>query len=123
MTVYLSLEDILYIADSLKVGPVRDLGLLDSAISRPSTRLWGDDAYADLDAKAAVLLESIVRNHALIDGNKRLAWLSAVVFYGLNDVEFDVPDDEAYDLVVGTAAGTISWECAAQAFRRWRHVG
>ena len=73
MTEYLTLEDLLALIEDLGVGPIRDVGLLDSAIHRPQATVYGDDAYPDLDQKAAVLLESLVRNHALIDGNKRIA--------------------------------------------------
>ena len=105
MTTYLTLEDLLILVDDLEVGPARDLGLLESAVLRPATSLWGRDAYPSLDAKAAAVLDSIVRNHALVDGNKRLGWLAAVVFYGLNGVTLDAPDDDAYDLVVAIASG------------------
>lgn len=108
MTAYLSLEDLLVLVDDLQVGPVRDLGLLGSAAHRPQTHLWGREAYPSLDEKAAALLESLVRNHPLGDGNKRLGWLAVVVFYSINGVMLNAPDDDAYDLVVGTAAG----ECA-----------
>nr|WP_250649038.1 MULTISPECIES: type II toxin-antitoxin system death-on-curing family toxin [unclassified Actinomyces] len=89
---------------------VRDLGLLSSAAQRPATSLYGNEVYPGLAAKAAVLLESIVRNHALVDGNKRLGWMSLVVFLGLNGANLDEPDDEAYDLVVSVAEGRCSWE-------------
>ncbi|HEY1829321.1 MAG TPA: type II toxin-antitoxin system death-on-curing family toxin, partial [Acidimicrobiales bacterium] len=114
MTIYLTLEDLIHLVDDLKVGPIRDLGLLDSAAHRPRTSLFGQDAYAALDTKAAVLLESIVRNHPLVDGNKRLGWLAVVVFYGLNDVGLDAPDDEAYDLVVGVASGRLAHQESAR---------
>lgn len=61
--------------DDLKVGPIRDVGLLDSALHRPQATVFGVDAYTEIDQKAAVLLESLVRNDALIDGNKRIGWL------------------------------------------------
>ena len=119
MTTYLTLEDLLTLAGDLGVGPVRDVGLLESAAHRPSTSVWGQEAYPELDLKAAVLLESIVRNHPLVDDNKRLGWLSLVVFYGLNGAELDAPDDEAYDLVVGVASGVVEPEEAAAALGRW----
>lgn len=100
MTVYLSLEDLLVFCEKLGVGPVRDLGLLESASHRPQAAHFGKEAYASLDQKAAALLHSILRNHALVDGNKRLAWVSLIVFYRLNDVLLDVPDDPAHDFVV-----------------------
>ncbi len=97
-----------------------DLGLLDSAAHRPTTSLYGHDAYQSIDSKAAVLLESIVCNHPLVDGNKRLGWLALVVFYGLNQVDLDAPDDEAYDLVVGVAAGQVAHAEAATLLSKWR---
>lgn len=123
MTVYLTLEDLLRLIDDLKVGPIRDLGLLDSAAHRPTTSLYGEEAYRDLDGKAAVLLESIVRNHPLVDGNKRLGWLALVVFYGVNDVDLDAPDDDAYDHVIGVASGEVDYEAAAETLAGWRRVG
>ncbi len=105
MTVFLTLEDLLTLVEDLGVGPIRDLGLLESAVRRPMTSVWGQEAYPDLDAKAAALLDSLVRNHALVDGNKRLGWLSTVVFYGLNGINLDAVDDDAYALVVEIASG------------------
>lgn len=107
MTVYLSLEDLLHLCEALGGLQVRDLGLLDSAAHRPTSVLFGAEAYPDLDTKAAVLLESIVRNHPLLDGNKRLGWVAVVVFYGLNDQDLDAPDDPAYDLVIAVAEGRL----------------
>jgi death-on-curing protein len=117
---YLALEDVLTLIDDLGVGPVRDVGLLDSAVHRPQARVFGVDAYASIDAKAAALLESLVRNHTLIDGNKRLGWLAIVVFYGLNDITLDAPDDEAYDLVIAMASGASTYQEAAAHLSRWR---
>lgn len=122
MTTYLSLEDLLTLVDDLGVGPVRDVGLLDSAAHRPTTTLWGADAYPSVDLKAAALLESVVRNHALVDGNKRLGWLGTVVFYGLNDIDLEAPDDEAYDLVIALATGAMDVPRAATRLARW-HAG
>lgn len=120
MTVFLTLEDLLALAQDLGVGPVRDLGLLESAALRPRTSLFGRDAYPSLDEKAAVLLESIVRNHALIDGNKRLGFLALVVFYGLNDVVIEVDDDTAYDHVIAVATGQLGHEDSARRMKTWR---
>lgn len=119
MTSYLSLEDLLTLATDLGVGPARDIGLLDAAAHRPQVELYGEQAYPDLDTKAAVLLESIVRNHALVDGNKRLGWLAAVVFYGLNDVALDAPDNDAYELVMAVARSELRVEDIAAALRGW----
>ena len=115
----LTLEDLLALIEDLGVGPIRDIGLLESAIHRPQATVYGDDAYPDLDQKAAVLLESLVRNHALIDGNKRIGWLASVVFFGLNNIERDAPDDDAYDLVIAIATGATSYQDAASHLAKW----
>ncbi|MGP5413072.1 type II toxin-antitoxin system death-on-curing family toxin [Brachybacterium paraconglomeratum] len=116
---YLTLEDLLTLVDDLRVGPVRDLGLLESAAHRPTTTLWGAEAYDGLDLKAAALLESIVRTHTLLDGNKRLGWLAIVVFFGLNGVDLDAPDDAAYELVIAVSTGQMPLEEAAEALAAW----
>lgn len=122
MTSYLNLEDLLTLAADLGVGPVRDLGLLDSAAHRPQVVLYGNEAYSGLDTKAAALLDSIVRNHGLVDGNKRLGWLSTVVFYGLNDVVLEAPDDDAYELVMAVARSEPSVEVIAAALSSWHRA-
>lgn len=119
MTAFLTTEDLLSLIDDLHVGPVRELGLLGSAAHRPATRLWGRDAYPTLDLKAAALLESLVRNHALVDGNERLGWLAVVVFYGINDISLDAPDDDAYGLVIDVATGSTTVEEIAESLRQW----
>ena len=119
VTTYLSLEDLLSLTNDLGVGPVRDLGLLDSAAHRPQTELIGYEAYPTLDEKAAVLLESIVRHRPLVAGNKRLGWLAAVVFYGLNDEALDAPDDDAYDMVIAVASGQLDYTAAAALVAGW----
>jgi death on curing protein len=119
VTGYLQLEDLLALIDELAVGPVRDLGLLDSAAHRPQTSLFGEDAYPDLHTKAAVLLESLTRNQALVDGNKRLGWVAVVVFYGLNGFAVAAPGDPAYDLVIGVATGELSPAQAGSQLSGW----
>jgi death-on-curing protein len=119
VTVFLDLENLLAIVEVAGLGPVRDLGLLESACHRPMTSLFGDDAYPDDQLKAAVLMESLARNHPLVDGNKRLAWLAAVVFYGLNGYTVDAPEDDAYDLVIGVATGSLPYQDAARQLAAW----
>lgn len=114
---YLDLEDLLALAEDLGVLQVRDVGLLASASQRPATTLYGEAAYPALADKAAVVLESIVRNHPLVDGNKRFGWLATVVFLGLNGVDLDIADDDAYDLVISVAEGRRSWQETAQWLR------
>jgi death-on-curing protein len=105
VTVYLSLEDLLTIADMLGEPAVRDVGLLEAAAHRPAATAFGEDAYPNRHTKAAAMLESLVRNHALVDGNKRLGWVATVVYYRLNGQRLTAPEDEAYDLVLAIAAG------------------
>jgi death-on-curing protein len=111
--VYLTLEDLLALVVKLHAGPVRDVGLLDSAGARPRSSAFGEDAYPTLPLKAAALLHSIARNDALVDGNKRLAWLATVVFLDLNGVTCDLSDDEAFDLVMDVATGNGDVESIA----------
>ncbi len=119
MIEYVSLEDILSLIEDLRVGPIRDIGLLDSAVHRPQVSVFGEDAYPRIDDKAAVLLESLVRNRALLDGNRRIGWLATIVFYGLNDITLEAPDDDAYDLVIALARGTTTYQRAADLLAKW----
>lgn len=121
---YLSLEDVLGLADDLDCLAIRDIGLLDTAAHRPGATAFGDDAYPWIHEKAAVLLESIVRNHPLVDGNKRLGWLAAYVFYGLNGYDVVAPEGDAYDLIIALAAGRSDFRKAAAALESWaeRHL-
>jgi death on curing protein len=119
LTVLLGIEDLLTLVEDLEVGPVRDFGLLESAAHRPGAVLYGHEAYPDLDRKAAALLDSLVGNHALVDGNKRLGWLAVVVFYGLNDVDLDAPDDPAYELVMSVARRELTIEKIAATLACW----
>ena len=116
---YLTLDDLLTIVERYRLPPVRDVGLLDSASHRPRTTVFGEDAYPTLDEKAATLMESIVRNHPLVDGNKRLGWLSAVLTYTLNGVRIDAPEDDAYELVIGIAEGRIDYHESAARLASW----
>lgn len=104
---YLDLEELLQLCNDISVGPVRDMGLLESALARPQTTLMGVDAYESIDAKAASLLHSLVCNHALVDGNKRIGWFATVVFLALNTASSSLTQDEAFELVMSVAAGDI----------------
>jgi death on curing protein len=101
---YLDVEDIVEMIRTLGVGPIRDLGLLDSAVSRPRSSAFGEDAYQTLSLKTAALLHSMTKNHALVDGNKRVAWLSTVVFCDLNGFAPNITDDDAFQLVWDVAS-------------------
>ncbi len=105
---YLDLEDVVTMIQALAIGPIRDVGLLDSAVGRPRSSAFGEDAYPTLSLKAAALLHSMTRNHALVDGNKRIAWLSTVVFCDLNGFAPGLSDDEAFQLVWDIAGSEVN---------------
>ncbi|HEV8163525.1 MAG TPA: type II toxin-antitoxin system death-on-curing family toxin [Actinomycetota bacterium] len=106
---YLAVGDLLVVAELVIDAPVvRDIGLLDSAAHRPRASAFGRDAYPTVHEKAAALLEAVARNHALVDGNKRLAWAATAVFYDLNGFELQPPSvGEAVELVVAVASGQL----------------
>lgn len=107
--IYLTLEELLHVAKRA-LGPdvgIRDVGLLESALARPQTTLFGEDAYPTLETKAAALLHSVARNHALVDGNKRLALAGVIAFLGLNGRRLTLSNDDAYKLVMRVAAGEL----------------
>ncbi len=120
-TEYLELEDIIMMIRTLGIGPVRDVGLVDSAVNRPRSSAFGEDAYVTFNLKAAALLQSMAKNHALVDGNKRLAWLSTVVFCDLNGLAPQLTDDEAFQLVYDISSSQL--EVAEIAERLHRRVG
>ena len=107
--IYLTLPELLRVADRVLGADyeVRDVGLLESALARPRTTAFGHDAYPTLDEKAAALLHSLARNHALIDGNKRIALAGVIAFYGVNGRRLTLTNDEAYDLVIAVATGDL----------------
>ena len=104
---YLDVEELIHLTSRLRAGPVRDVGLLDSAAARPRSSVFGQDAYPTLEPKAAALLHSICRNDALVDGNKRLALLATGAFLRLNGHPFRLSQNEAFDLVMAVAEGRL----------------
>ena len=106
--IHLDLDDLLHIAArTLGEVHVRDAGLLESAAARPWSTAFGEDVYPSIHGKAAALLHSVARNHALVDGNKRLALAATIAFYGLNGFRLTLSNDEAYDLVIAVASGEL----------------
>ena len=106
--IYLDLDELVHVAERV-LGSVefRDLGLLESAAARPRSSAFGEDAYPTIHHKAAALVHSIARNRALVDGNKRLSLGAAIAFYGMNGLRLTMTNDEAYNLIVAVAAGTL----------------
>jgi death-on-curing protein len=107
--IYLTLPELLRVAERVLGADVkvRDYGLLESALARPKTTVFGQDAYPTLDEKAAALLHSLARNRALIDGNKRLALAGLIAFYGVNGRRLTLTNDAAYELVMAVASGAL----------------
>jgi len=107
--IYLTLAELIHVAERTLGSevPVRDPGLLQSALARPQATAFGADAYATLEEKAAALLHSLARNHALVDGNKRLALAGTIAFLGVNGRRLTLTNDQAYELVMDVAAGEL----------------
>ena len=109
--IYLTRPELLHIAGRVlgRDPPVRDIGFLESAVARPQATVFGADAYPDFDSKAAALLHSLARNHALLDGNKRLSLAALIAFYGVNGRRLTLTNDGAYDLVIDVATGQLNF--------------
>lgn len=109
MTLYLDLDGFLVLAEITLGRPpdIRDIGLLHSALARPAASAFGADAYPDLATKAGALLQSLACNHALLDGNKRCAWVATRTFARLNGYDLVLAQDDAYQLVMGVATAQL----------------
>ena len=122
---FLTLEDVFVLVEQL-LGTrhqVRDAGLIDAAVARPRAVLFGADVYPGLSGKAAALVHSLVRNHALVDGNKRLGLAATLLFYGLNDCELVATDDELFSLIMAIADGTLAdVEAIATMLKPWERT-
>lgn len=108
--IYLEFDDLVAIATRVLGAPplVRDAGLLESAAFRPRASVFGSDAYLTVHEKAGALMESLARNHPLVDGNKRLALAGVIVFLGVNGVRLTATNDEAYDFTIEVATGSFA---------------
>jgi death-on-curing protein len=113
MITYVELSDALEVIQKLGFF-VKDVGLLDSALARPRTTVFGEDAYPSLPIKAAAMSHSIIKNHALVDGNKRTTWALMVAFLFLNDFKHNFTADEGYDWTLALATDAITIDEAAR---------
>jgi death-on-curing protein len=123
---FLDLDDLVALARRLlgDPPPVRDIGLLASAVARPQTTVGGADAYPTIWLKAAALLQSVVNNHALVDGNERLGWLATAVFLELNRASVAAAsNDPVYDLVMDVASTNLELDAIAGRLRGLGSVG
>ena len=100
---------------------IRDLGLLESALARPINKFaYGE---SDLAALAAAYAFGLARNHPFVDGNKRAAFGSIIVFLGLNEIDFDVAPEHATAMILGLAAGEVGEESLTRWIRdNWPKV-
>ena len=124
MIEYLDLDDLLKIArhavaDDVAIG---DYGLLESALARPRASAFGSDAYPDLHLKSAALFQSLARDDALLDGNKRLAWTACRTFLAINDQWISAPEDERFDFVIRVTTGAeADINNIAEQLRAWSY--
>lgn len=117
---YLSLEEVIEIGEALIPDfRIRDIGLLESAVLRPATVIYGQEAYPSIEGKIAALMHSLAANHALIDGNKRLTWSSGRLFAILNDLDFHVGIDEAEEVIISLASGGLDAKSLAPIIGKW----
>ncbi|NTU70997.1 MAG: type II toxin-antitoxin system death-on-curing family toxin [Coriobacteriia bacterium] len=96
---------------------IRDTGLLESALAMPQAGFGEHYVHADIYEMAAAYLFHLVKNHPFIDGNKRVGFHAAFVFLALNGIELDIPQDQAYDLVIAVAEGRAEKPQVAAAVR------
>ncbi len=105
---FLTLDDLLEIGTALIPDfGVRDIGLLESVSMRPQTSVYGQDAYPRFSEKVAALIHSLARNHALIDGNKRLAWSAGRIFCLMNGEDLVMSIDDAERMILAVAQGNL----------------
>ena len=109
---FLTLDEVLGIhADQIRRyggrPGLRDLGLLQSALAMPETTFEGEFLHGTVFEMAAAYLFHLARNHPFVDGNKRTALMSALVFLGLNGQRVEAEPDAIYELVDGVAAGSV----------------
>ena len=112
---FLTVEEVLYIHFQMierfgGLHGVRDIGGLESAVARPQTTVFGDDAYPDLIEKASAMFHSLILNHPFHDGNKRTAFAAVGLFLQLNGISIIGAHREIEDFVVRTAEKRLSLE-------------
>jgi death-on-curing protein len=107
VTIHLRLDDLLVIEQALGSPGIRDVGLLESALARPQATAFGEQIYPTLVLQAAALTHSLVVNHALVDGNKRLGLVALRLFLGMNDHDLVATQDEKFDLIMAIADGIL----------------
>jgi death-on-curing protein len=113
---YLDLEDALQLISRAGFY-VKDLGLLDSALARPRTTLFGEDAYRTIELKGAAMMHSLIKNHPMVDGNKRTSWFMLTSFLFINGYHLEMSTDQALRLTLGLATDELNLDEAAAIIR------
>ena len=116
MIKFLTLTDAIRITQRLGFF-IKDPGLLEGALARPQTTVFGQDAYPEFELKVAAMMHSIIKNHPMIDGNKRTAWSLAVIFMFMNDYKHNFSEEKSFDLVLGIATDKYDIVEAAKIIR------
>ena len=123
---FLGIEDVLDLhANQIELyggeKGLRDMGLLDSAISQPRATFGGEYLHADIFEMAAAYLYHVVQNHPFLDGNKRAGLVAALAFLDINGIEIKVPKGGLYNLVIRVATGQTGKAEIAEFFRSHAH--
>ena len=113
---YLSLEDALQ-QIAISGFYVKDAGLLDSALARPQTSVFGEDAYPTLEVKAAAMTHSVIKNQPMVDGNKRTSWFLLNAFLYINGYLMEMSTELGLEFTLGVATDQLSLEEAAEKIR------
>jgi death-on-curing protein len=127
VTAFLSTEDIFEIHRRVieitgGAAGIRDVGLLDSAVHRPQATFGGVSLYPTLAKKAGALFHSLAKNHAFVDGNKRVAFEALDVFVRLNGGRLEGTEDEKYDFVMGVASGELEFDAIVEWIEEHMHI-
>jgi death-on-curing protein len=120
--IFLSVDDVVQLHEDVLAADggaegLRDRGLLESAVHAPQASFGGQWLVGDIFEMAATYMAHIAKNHAFVDGNKRTALLTSLVFLGLNGFELDHDDQRLDDAVLAVATGSLTREGAAQTLR------
>ena len=117
---YLALDELIEMGESLIPDfRIRDIGLLESALQRPEMTIYGEEAYPSFPEKIAALMHSLSSNHSLIDGNKRISWISGGAFAIINGMDFDVDVDTAEKVIMSLASGELDAKSLALIVKDW----
>ena len=123
MIVYFSVDQVMELHRDLVaafggIPSLREPGLLQASVARPAMTFGGEDLYADLAAKAAAMMHSLVLNHPFVDGNKRIGAAAAELFVECNGSVIQATDEDFETVTLALAEGTVAVEALAIWFRQ-----